>query len=337
MSSYYPSFSYKGFNSLKDKKLIVIAFDPDQGEMDTFLEMEPIYTDKPDGSRRLDYGARFSSVAVIKISVVKANEKDFTVTEVRDFLRWMTGARQNSYLDLLVGDEVQFSFLGRVTNAYQQKIDSRTIGLSIEFTSVSPWAYSPIQHASYSLEQSLDVDENGIIYKSGDSTSLNIDKETGVVYNNSLFNITDDGVAYIDNTSILQIDNKTDDLYTPIYLNTVFTNGTSDSLSIKNVTINEETIITDIRQNEIITLNSEQFIISDIPNKIFGSTFNFIWPRLAPGINEFVIYGNGNGSVDFTYRYPIKLGDCAIDIDMLNSICGNYLYDDYTLAENSVL
>ena len=72
MSSYYPSFSYKGFNSLNDKNLMVVAFDPDQGETDTFMGMEPIYTDKYDGSRRLDYGAKFNSVAVIKISVIKS-------------------------------------------------------------------------------------------------------------------------------------------------------------------------------------------------------------------------------------------------------------------------
>ena len=38
----------------------------------------------------------------------------------------------------------------------------------------------------------------------------------------------DDGVAYIDDTSILKIDNQTDDLYTPVYLNTIFKNGTSN-------------------------------------------------------------------------------------------------------------
>ena len=104
MSSYYPSFSYKGFNSLKDKNLMVSAFDADQGEADTYLSMDCIYTDKYDGTRRLDYGAKFNSVAVIKISVIKANKRDFTVSEVRDFLKWTTGSRLNSYLDLTFFD-----------------------------------------------------------------------------------------------------------------------------------------------------------------------------------------------------------------------------------------
>ena len=313
MSSYYPSFNYMGLNSLKDKKLIVVSFDPDQGEHDTFLDMEPIYTESAHGNRRLDYGAKYSSVAVVKITVIKSDGSDFTVANVRDFLRWTTGVRQNSYLDLLVGDVIQFSFLGRVTNAYQQKLDARTVGLAIEFTSVSPWAYSPIQRASYTFDQVLSVD-NGALYDEEDSTSFSID-ENGVLYNNDVLNISDGGIIYIDNSSAITINNETDDLYTYIGLNTIFTNNNSDYLSIKNLTTGEETIITEMGVNEVITLSDDQFIISDIPNKIFGNTFNFTWPRLIPGVNKFLVTGSGSGRVDFSYRYPIKIGDCAIDID----------------------
>lgn len=320
MSSYYPSFSYKGLNSLKDKGLIVVAFDPDQGEVDTFLGMDCIYTDKYDGTRRLDYGAKFNSVAVVKISVIKSDDTDFTVAEVRDFLRWTTGSRTNSYLDLMVGDEVKFSFLGRVTNAYQQKLDARTVGLSIEFTSVSPWAYSPIQYSGYGAGQLIDVDSSGVAYASGTTQRFNIDNNGTLSYS-SLFDISSDGAIFIDSSLNFNINNKTDDLYTPIYLNTVFANETSTTLSIKNETLNEETIITNIRNNEVITLSSEQFIISDAPYRIFGSDFNFIWPRLAPGVNKIVVAIDGNGSIEFTYRYPIKIGDCAIDIDSLNNVC----------------
>lgn len=303
---------------------MVVHFDADQGEMDTFLGMDCIYTDRYDGTRRIDYGAKYNSVAVIKITVIKTNGQDFTVAEVRDFLKWTTGVRKNSYLDLLVEDRIQCSFLGRVTNAFQQKLDARTVGLAIEFTSVSPWAYSPIQYAGYSTEQGIGINSSGVVYKSGTTSQFKINNN-GILYDNSLFKTTDDGVLYLDNSSTIQIDNETDDLYTPIYLNTVFTNGTCATLSIKNVTLGEESIITSIQKNEIITLSAEQFITSDAPNKIFGNTFNFIWPRLAPGINEFTITMDGSGSVEFTYRYPIKIGDCTIDtyVSSKNLCCGD--------------
>ena len=76
MSSYYQSFSYtapngKRYNSYKDKNLIVVHFESgDEGEVETFLEMEPVYTDNAYGTRRLDYGAKYNNVAVIRISVM---------------------------------------------------------------------------------------------------------------------------------------------------------------------------------------------------------------------------------------------------------------------------
>lgn len=334
MSSYYPSFNYKGLNSLKDKNLIVVAFDADEGEMDTFLGMDPIYTEKYDGTRRMDYGAKFNSVVTVKISVIKANRNDFTVAEVRDFLRWTTGARNNSYLDLLIEDEVRFSFLGRVTNAYQQKLDARTIGLSIEFTSISPWAYSPQQVFKCSFGQKMIFDEKeGIVSKGSGDALLNV-YNNGVLYNGTdggagLFKIDSDGVIYIDNTVMLQLNNLSDDLYTYVHLDMKFINNNSDHIIIKNETLYDESNGTDgiteiygMVANEIITLSSEQFIISDVPGKIFGNNFNFIWPKLLPGINKFSIFGSGSGLVEFSYRYPIKIGDCAIDIYTSNSGCG---------------
>ena len=145
MSVYCTSFNYLGKNSITHHNLMVAHFEPDSGEMDAFLGMEPIYTESYDGTRRIDYGAKFNSVATIKITMIKRDHSDFTENDVREYLKWLTGARTNSYLELIVGEEVKYSFLGRVTGIYQQKMDARTVGLSIEFSSVSPWAYSAVQ------------------------------------------------------------------------------------------------------------------------------------------------------------------------------------------------
>ena len=334
MSSYYPSFNYMGFNSLKDKNLIVVHFDNgDSGEMETFLSMDSIYTESAYGTRRIDYGARYNSVALIRITVMKQTGVDFTVTEVRDFLRWTTGVRQVSYLDLLEENQIKYSFLGRVVNVLQHKMDARTLAFTLEFESVSPWAYSPIQTVTCSYRQKLTVDEYGVLEPVGDQVLFKVDSN-GVLYNDQDDDIavSSDGVAQFDylysteyvsdsiigsdNSSIVTIDNKSDDLYTYVYLDIIFKNSTSDYLSIKNTTLNEETIVTQLSTNEIVTLNSGQFIVSDKPNKIFGDTFNFVWPRLGPGINQFVIDGSGEGTVQFKYRYPIKIGDCAIDTNV---------------------
>ena len=55
----------------------------------------------------------------------------------------------------------------------------------------------------------------------------------------------------------------------------------------------------------------------------FGNNFNFVFPRLMAGDNEFVI--NGNGKIVFEYITPVKLGNIAIDI---NAMSGQICTDD---------
>lgn len=339
MSSYYQSFSCvapngKRYNSYKDKNLVVVHFESgDSGEVDTFLGMEPIYTDNAYGTRRLDYGAKYNNVAVIRISVMKSNGKDFTVDEVRDFLRWTTGARTISYLDLsdiVEGEEiVKASFLGRVTSVYQQKLDARTVGFVIEHTSVSPYAYSPIQRIYCPFKQKLLIDENNTLLKDG--SYLHIDYQ-GILNNNSdsVFDITNNGILYIDNSVHIQVNNNTDDLSSYVFMDAKFTNTNSDYLVIKNQTLYDEsdgkdglTELIGMHDGEVITLHSNQFITSDKGRQL-GNDFNFIWPKLMPGSNHLVVSGTGSGVIDFSYRYPIKIGDCAINIE----VNGSELYCD---------
>ena len=324
MSSYHAKFSYLNKNSKDNFNWRITHFEPDQGEMESGLSQEQIYADMYNGKRRLLYGTKYNSTANIKITVVKHDYSDFSVSECRDAYRWLTGSPTANWLDLYVGDELKYSFLCTVQDVKPEKLDSRTVGLHIYFESVSPWAYSPVQNFRCNFEQHLSLNSDGVLIPTDSNNVLNI-TDDGVLYNSTTggaaFQINESGVTSIDNSVDIQVDNKTDDLYTYIYLNVVLMSFTSDYLSIKNKTLNEETIITGMSANEMIQLKPEQFIISSVPNKIFGDDFNFVWPRLKPGINKFSISGSGSGDVTFSYRYPIKIGDCTIDSNELN-------YDD---------
>jgi hypothetical protein len=144
---------------------------------------------------------------------------------------------------------------------------------------------------------------------------------------NSYFLTNDDGVVFLDDTYQTIIDNQSDDLYTYIYLDICYQNEQGNSVYIKNVTLEEESKITDLTDNEYITISANQFITSSIPYKIFGNSFNFVWPRLQPGKNNFIVSCGGNGRITFTYRYPMKIGDCVMDIDANGNgiICDSYL------------
>lgn len=323
MSSYHTSFTYLNKNSYKDFKWIIVHFDPDNGETDSFLSQDQIYTDSYNGKKRLLYGTRWNTTPVTKITVIKQNGADFTLQECRDAYKWLTGNPQASWLSLYVGEQIKYEFLGTVQDVKPYKLDARTVSLNIYFESITPWAYSPQQFASCSFGQSSSASEDGVLY-ANDSTLFAV-SDDGTLIGKAPFQMTDDGVAYIDSSVSLSINNKTDDLYSYIYLDTIFSNYNSDELHIKNITLGEETVITSIAAREIINLTAEQFIISDKPNKIFGDTFNFVWPRLAPGTNEFIIYGDGRGVVEFSYRYAMKIGDCAIDTYMSSGdiCCGD--------------
>lgn len=423
MSSYHSSFGYLGKNS-SDEGFRIAAFESDNGEYDTFLSMDQVYTDSNDGTRRNLYGLKYNAVATINITIIKKDGSDLSVADNRRALRWLTGRRQASWLDFYENDTIVYSFLGSVIDVKQQKMDARVVGLIITFESLHPWAYSTVQPLDTDVGQAmLELNNDRSIYKGGEAPYLNID-ENGVLYNDdenehSIFNDTVEGVIYNDSSVRLLVDNQTDDLYSYINLDMVYHNINSDILTIYNTTLNEESNITGINDNEVISLSSGQFIVSHqyteivdginqytngifyindenlyreinlpesyadifvkefigdgetmefsgidsnnkdlivqingkinhswsyekesgtisfsyIPkendkievfhkiynlkqntNKIFGDTFNFKWPRLAPGENVIIIDGLGKGTIKFSYRYPIKIGDCAVDI-----------------------
>ena len=111
----------------------------------------------------------------------------------------------------------------------------------------------------------------------------------------------------------LTIDNASDDMYVFTPMQTVFENTTGTSLTITNKTLNEKTQIDNIAANETITLSDNMMITSDKQTRVFGNDFNYIWPRLKCGVNQFTI--SGTGTVTFKYIYCIKVGDCVGDLN----------------------
>lgn len=330
MSSYHTSFTYLNRNSV-DEGFIVASFKPDDGFTDAFLDMDQISEDYYDGTKKFLYGTKYRTTATISITLIKADGSNFTIADNRRVLKWLTGARTASWLDLYNGHEFQYSFLGTMKNPQQYKFDGRVIGISVEFSSLSPWAFSEPKVFNRSISQSLFVDDDGVLIKDPmKEMSVNDD---GVLCNSIVpdegacfrYKVDDDqGIVYVDELIVARLNNDTDDPYSYIYLDIEYLNDTCKYLEIKNETLNETTRVDNIGLQDKIYITGKQFIIAYTKdqltgefvnqNRIFGDDFNFVWPRLAPGVNIFTIEGNGNGTVEFTYRYPIKIGDCAMDI-----------------------
>lgn len=277
MSSYHSSFTYLGKNSASDFHWIISHFDADNGESETGLATESIYTASADGISRNLYGTKYSGAAPVRITVIKQDGGDWTIGDNRLALKWLTGAKSDSWLDLYIGDEVRYRMLGHIQNVLQYKIDARIVGLIIVFESASPFAFSNLQTVTHSI--------------SGEGA--------------------------------FSIDNPSDDNYTFVKMKTTYENTGGNAVTINNTTIGETTQINNLALNEVVTLNNNQTIVSDKPSRIFGNDFNFNFPRLAPGINEFTI--TGVGSVTFEYSYFIKIGDMATEINAVSDrICDDF-------------
>lgn len=326
MASYHSSFTYLNQNSAQ-QGFIIASFEPDDGFVDTFLGMDQVHENYYDGTKKFLYGTKYNNTATITITLVKADGSDFTLDDNRRVLRWLTGTRMASWLDLHDGNEIKYSFLGTVTSAEQYKLDGRVVGISFEFSSITPWAYSAEQVFDRSIEQKLSIDADGVLTANEISIS-----ENGILCNSATpgpgasFLIDDDGTIYVTTEKVIDADivNDTDDLYSYIYLDIEFLNDSCGYLKIENKTLGEITRVDNLNDKDIINITNKQFIVAytvnqitgerENQNRIFGDDFNFIWPRLAPGHNNFTIEGSGNGTVKFSYRYPMKVGDCAMDV-----------------------
>lgn len=118
----------------------------------------------------------------------------------------------------------------------------------------------------------------------------------------------------------LTINCDTDDLYSYVRMNVTFENTGGNSLVVANNTTSDVTEVTKLVRDEVINISDNMSIISDKPGKTFGSTFNFVFPRLVAGENDFTIRGNGN--IKFQFITPVKLGNIAIDINAVTDpIC----------------
>ena len=216
MSVYHSSFTYLGINSSTDKKWIIAHFDPDSGETDSYLTKEQVYSDSYDGTRRILYGNKYSTVATPVITVLKQDGSDFSLEDLRQAYKWLTGNPSSSWMDFYMGDEVKYRLLCTIQDVKPYKMDARTVGLSIYCESLSPWAYSPLQTVS----QVLTGEET--IYINNQSDDLYTYTHLNTVYENT----GGDSLKIVNKT----LNDETTEIYHGLAVNEIVT--LSDGMTI---------------------------------------------------------------------------------------------------------
>lgn len=280
MSVYLPIISYQGKTNY-DFQLTVAHFDADSGETDSYQSMEPIYTENYDGSLRNDFGARYTDVARPVVTFIDPDGDNISHHKIRSVLRWLTGSKDVSFMDICDDTgQSMCSYIGRFTDVKLYKIDARVVGIVAYFTSTSPFAYSPIKEAR--------------------------------------FTVTQEGTDFI-------IDCDSDDEYNVLHPTVEFTNTQAKDeanpdkimLSLYNETMNNETTFKNLSTGETVTINSSLAVYSNNTARIFNDDYNFEFPILSCGSNNFKAIGEGELVIRF--RYPMKLADGLLDARQLNN------------------
>lgn len=287
MSSYAYTIEYFNEYNQNYDCITAISFDGSFNQESAFLSNEPVYSERYDGTR-IDYGTRYTEVAEIVINLVKKDYSDFTNSEKRAILRWLTARKQNSWLKLydIEGEEI-CEYYGRFTIVEEQVADSRVIGFTCTFTSTHPYSFSPLRD----IQQTF------------------INQETIIVENDS--DVVDDFVRpYIVVRPTSAISKLT------------ITNLTTDRQSIIENIKDNETITID-NENKLVfsdysgdttlrILGKDFYGIVDYSNEITCFKTDYpLWIELAPGDNKLQFDTNQEGGKVFyqiRYRYPIKIG-----------------------------
>ena len=342
LAIYHPKISFHGQTNY-DLELIVSTFNPDNGEVDSYLDMEPVYTDSYDGTIRTDYGAKYKSVATPSITFIEVNGSDINPYKVRNVLRWLTGSRKNSWMDVCDKDgEIVCSYLGRFTDVKLQKEDARVIGIVAYFTSVSPWAYSKVQSpVSVNLngETEFAIDNLSddlysyvypkISFKNGKNQNKFSITNSTIVEGNAVEHFIGNGEKkeykldnYFYNDSSVTIDgNKTTQYkYNKDTGNLEFDIAPfSGSMIEVNSKIRNRASFSNLQQEEVITIDNNFVVYSDNDKRIFDDDFNFVFPRLIPGTNRF--FADGVGTLTLEFRYPMKVADGLLnDYDLKDGL-----------------
>lgn len=143
--------SYNGFSSVDFPTftlLTCVAFNSDNGEMNTYLSRDAVASESFSGKIRNVSNYKYTENLTPKITLIKEGFGDFSLEEARKVLSWLTSKDTPSFLDVyddVHSEAVLYSVLGAFTSVQSYKLgNGRTIGFVAEFTSISPFAYSPI-------------------------------------------------------------------------------------------------------------------------------------------------------------------------------------------------
>ena len=300
--------SFPTFNLLCD-----LAFDGDNGETATGLNRSIISTESYNGKFKYATGAKYNEVLSPKITLIKEDYTDLTLSEQRQILSWLTNRNTPGFMDVYYGDDdsaIVYSMLGMPIQIDTYKLaNNRTVGITFTFESLSPFAFSPLHTEERNITSPTVFN---IVSYSDDTDSLVYPKITVTPLGKV---ITIDSESFFHNNYIDGTVYKYNDKFYWKNGNESLTGQSSDTSNITTTgiyIINETTgematYLGNIGTDEIITIDgANKIIASSNSERVLSSNFSWRWLGLKSGLNKIKVVGNCK--VTFEWRDYIKPG-----------------------------
>jgi hypothetical protein len=252
--------------------IMCVAFDSDNGETSTFLNREAVVSETYDGRYKRVHAYKYSESFSPKFTFMKKGFGNFTMEEVRQVLKWLTGTDTTALLDVYYDDSnvVSWSAIGGWTEISTYKLaNNRTVGIVATFEAVTPYAMSGL----YSTEPKTITSTGTII--------IDIDTDDSKpVYPRVTIQANSANIKFINtHTDFLDVSKS------------------YNSLELSNNTLGEK----------IMVDGANKLITSTNTTRRFGDDFNWIWPELYDGKNEIAI--EGDCIVTLEWREIRKIGE----------------------------
>ena len=306
-----------------------LAFDSDDGGTDSWLNREAVASETYRGEFKRVHNYKYTDTLSPHFTFMKEDFSDFTLTEQRAVLAWLTSKNTASYLSVYYGDcnsdsdELAYELLGGFTEIELYKMgNGRVVGIVATFESVAPYAFSPVKSKTiewigrhennlcpYEFNIECNTDEvNSYIYPKITMTqkSCGIYMKKGFVVSEGFKeDIIPNTVYYDPSTNTRYIQESENSKLTST---SGYKPGAYSSIIIKNKTIGIKTQITNVSKSEKITIDGTNQIITSSSNRIFGDDFNWQWLPLQRGKNEISVIAYV-GDFTLEWREPMKVGE----------------------------
>ena len=326
--------SWNGYSSRDFDVLTELAFDGDSGETNTFLNRQAVVSETYDGSLKRGHTYKWNEALAPKITFIKEDFGDFSQSENRKMLTWLTGKKTAGFLSIYHDDSevISYEILGNWTEIQQYKLgNGRIVGYTAVFESLTPYAFSALQTVTkdvsdpsdntFPINLETDDPENAVFPK----VTIQQDIVTSVVEIDHAMTDQDEwqeGTVYhyaagnqyywvdVNGTKQTQSTNTSGIETTGIVITNTYADDNQIShrvtTKVKNNT-KGEIVILDGANKVISSSRTTRIFDEDFYGSFDDSFVHWNWLPLYKGKNEIKVIGNC--TVKIEYRYPIKCGE----------------------------